>query len=61
MSLFHSFRLHHFCSPLFGFFGLIQGFVEFDEDLDGLPRVWVSVTEFEVHIGPKHVYSSVIA
>jgi hypothetical protein len=30
VSLCHSFCLRQFCSPLFGFFGLIPGFVEFD-------------------------------
>jgi hypothetical protein len=31
MSLFHSFCLRQFCSPLFGFFQLVPGFIELDQ------------------------------
>jgi hypothetical protein len=30
MSLFYSFYLREFCSPLFGFFWFVPGFVEVD-------------------------------
>jgi len=36
-----------FGSPLFGFFWFVPGFVEVDEVVYRLLRVWVHVTEFE--------------
>jgi len=47
MSLYHSFCLWQFCSPLFGFFWLVPGFVESDQVLQRLLCVWVIVAEFE--------------
>jgi len=44
--------LRHFsfaeiCSPLFGFFWLVPGFVEGDEMVPCLDGVWMNITEFE--------------
>ena len=47
MSLPYSLHLQQFCSPLLSFFWFVPGFVEVDQIIQGLLRVWVSVTEFE--------------
>ncbi len=43
MSLIRSFYLRKFCSPLFGFFQVVRGFVQFNEILQRLLRVVMSV------------------